>query len=216
MVKITSLFLPFLVVGNAYAFAPIQNKAFVSQLNAEEKGGALVPVNEETVEFTAGLVGGAAGFVIGGPVVGAITAAAANYVAKSDLEVTEAVQDVSKAAINVYNYLAELDGKYKLLKNAQTSLENTLEKVKANDQVNAETVEKVEEALAKTTAKIDELNQEYDFVGGTTTALGVVGDLVEKAVIKVGELNEQYELSDKALTAMNNAIEKAKAQTNKA
>jgi len=214
MVKITSLFLPCLFVGNAYAFAPgPMNKAFVSKLYAEETGGALVPVNEETIEFTAGCVGGVVGFAVGGPVLGAITAAAANYVSRSDLEATEIVQQVSKTTIDVYNYLAQLDGKYKLLKNAQASLESTLDKVKDSEQVNTATIEKVESALASTTAKIDELNTEYDLVGGTTTALGVIGDLVEKAVIKAGELNEEYQLSDKAVTAMKNAIEKAKEKT---
>jgi hypothetical protein len=42
------------------------------------------------------------------------------------------------------------------------------------------------------------------------TALGVVGDLVEKAIIKAGELNDEYKLSEKAQKAIVDAVDKAK------
>jgi len=171
---------------------------------------ALVPIKEETVEFTAGIIGGAAGFVLGGPVVAAIGAAAANFVSKSDSEASTVVSAVSKSAIQIYNYLAGLDGKYELLSKAQASLEGALEKLKAQDSVDPAAVEKVESALASTKAKIEEINDEYDLVGGGVTALGVIGDLVEKTVVKVGELNEEYELTGKAKEALSGAVSKAK------
>ncbi len=93
--------------------------------------GALVPIKEETIEFTAGLIGGALGFAVGGPVLGAIAAAAANYASKTDKEIGEVVQAVSKASIEVYNYLATLDAKYEVLNKAQDSLTDALEKVKS-------------------------------------------------------------------------------------
>ena len=46
-------------------------------------------------------------------------------------------------------------------------------------------------------------------VGAGMTALGVVGDLVEKAVKKAGEVNEEYQLSGKALDALKTSVEKA-------
>lgn len=177
---------------------------------APETSVALVPIKEETVEFTAGIIGGAAGFVLGGPVVAAIGAAAANFVSKSDSEASTVVSAVSKSAIQIYNYLAGLDGKYELLSKAQASLEGALEKLKAQDSVDPAAVEKVESALASTKAKIEEINDEYDLVGGGVTALGVIGDLVEKTVVKVGELNEEYELTGKAKEALSGAVSKAK------
>ena len=174
------------------------------------KEAALVPIKEETVEFTAGILGGAAGLVIGGPVVAAIGAAAANYIAKGDSEIGTVVGAVSKSAIEVYNYLARLDGKYELLNKAQASLEKALDKLKSQDSVDPEALKKVEDALASTKAKIAEINDEYDLVGSGMTALGVVGDLVEKTIKKVGELNEEYKLTDKAKDALNSAIAKAK------
>lgn len=177
---------------------------------AESKGGALVPIKEETIEFTAGLVGGAVGLAVGGPVLGAIAAAAANYASKTDQEVGEVVQAISKTTIEVYNYLATLDAKYELLNKAKASLEESLEKIKKTDGVDNETIKKVEDALASTTAKIQEINEEYDLVGVGATALGVIGDLVERAVKQAGAINAEYKLTDKAMDAIKAAVEKAK------
>merc|ERR1719253_1007329 len=153
---------------------------------APEKTSAIVPINEETVEFTAGLLGGAVGFVVGGPVLGAVGAAAANYASKTDAEVGEGLSAVSKTSIEGFNYFSKLDAKYEVLDQAKGQLENALAKVKANPNGNPETVQKIESALASTTAKIEEINDEYDLVGTGMTALGVIGDLVEKAVVKAG------------------------------
>mmetsp|Transcript_17685 Transcript_17685/g.24947 ORF Transcript_17685/g.24947 Transcript_17685/m.24947 type:complete len:237 (+) Transcript_17685:105-815(+) len=231
MVKISQLVLPLVLISGAAAFAPANSRAFVSRPVFEsveaaepepappapvapeptpEVGGALVPIKEETVEFTAGLIGGAVGFAVGGPVLAAITAAAANYASKTDLEVGEVVQAVSKSSIEVYNYLAKLDSKYELLTKAKKTLEDSLEKIKAADNVDPETVKKVEAALDSTTTKINEINDEYDLVGAGVTALGVIGDLVEKAVMKAGELNEEYKLTEKAFEAIQTAVSKAK------
>jgi len=176
-------------------------------------GGALVPIKDETIEFTAGLLGGAIGFAIGGPVLGALTAAVTNYASKTDKEIGDVVQAVSKSSIEVYNYLATLDAKYEVLTKAQDSLKDALEKVKSADSVNPETVKKVEDALANTSSKISEINNEYDLVGAGSTALGVVGDLVEKAVVKLGDLNDEYKLTEKAQESLKGAVDKAKDAT---
>jgi hypothetical protein len=217
-------------LSGASAFAPVQQRAFVrpavatfmaddeapAPSSAPATGGKLVPVKEETVEFTAGLIGGVAGLVVGGPALAAIGAAAANYISKSDNDAGVAVSAVSKSAIEVYNYLATLDSKYEVLGKAKKSLEAALDKLKSQDNVDPEAVEKVETALASTKAKIEEINDEYDLVGSGMTALGVVGDLVEKTIKKVSELNEEYSLTDKAKTALASAVEKAKEAANKA
>jgi hypothetical protein len=211
-----SLVYSFLLASSVSAFVPHQTRSLHRPLSMsdedakKEPAGALVPVKEETVEFTAGLIGGIAGFALGGPVLGAIGAAAANYISKMDGDATVAVNAVSKSSIEVFNYLANLDSKYEILTKAKDSLQKSLDTLKKNDSVDPATIEKVESALAKTNAKIKEINDEYDLVGGATTALGVVGDLVEKAVKKAGEINEEYQLSTKAKEALASAIEKAK------
>merc|ERR1712157_490542 len=153
------------------------------------------------------------GFSIGGPFLGAIGAAAANYASKTDADVGEVLSAVSKTSIQVFNYFSKLDSKYEILDKAQSQLESALDKVKANDNANPETIQKIESALSSTTSKITD---EYDLVGSGMTALGVVGDLVEQAIIKAGEINEEYQLSDKAIVALGDAVDKAKAASSKA
>mmetsp|Transcript_86628 Transcript_86628/g.250183 ORF Transcript_86628/g.250183 Transcript_86628/m.250183 type:complete len:234 (+) Transcript_86628:133-834(+) len=232
--KFTYLLPLALAVNEASAFVP-QQRAFVrpavdlymsDEVDAPpapvsapapapaKKEAALVPIKEETVEFTAGILGGAAGLIIGGPVIAAIAAAAANYASKGESEASNIVGAVSKSAIEVYNYLAGLDNKYELLSKAQASLEKSLNKLKSQDSVDPEAVKKVEDALAATKSKISEINDEYDLVGSSVTALGVIGDLVEKTVKKVGELNAEYKLTDKAKEALNSAVAKAKEASN--
>jgi len=207
-------------LNGAAAFAPVNapvRQGVVTFMSDDaETGGKLVPIKEETVEFTAGLIGGVAGFALGGPVVGAIGAAAANYVSKSENEAGEIVGAVSKSALEVYNYLATLDSKYEVLASAQSSLQGALDKLKAQETIDPAAIAKVESALASTTAKIEEINDEYDLVGSGVTALGVVGDLVEKTIAKIGELNEEYELTSKAKVALSSAVDKAKDAAAKA
>ena len=227
MVKYGKLLVSAVVVGSATAFAPAPFARQATPLYMSDtaeapappadappaaavKTTAIVPVNEETVEFTAGLLGGAAGFFLGGPVLGAIGAAAANYASKTDAEVGEILSAVSKTSIEIFNYFSKLDSKYEVLDKAKVQLETALDKVKSSEGANPETIEKIESALSKTNSKISEINDEYDLVGTGMTALGVVGDLVEKAIIKAGELNEEYSLSDKATAALSEAVDKAK------
>jgi len=220
MVKYGKLLVSALIVGSASAFAPAPFARTASSLYMSDdepvKTTAIVPINEETVEFTAGLLGGAIGFSLGGPVLGAVGAAAANYASKTDAEAGEVLSAVSKTSIEIFNYFSKLDSKYAVLDQAKGQLENALDKVKATDGANPETIEKLENALSSTNSKIQEINDEYDLVGTGMTALGVIGDLVEKAIIKAGELNDEYKLSDKAGAALSEAVDKAKASASKA
>jgi len=202
--------------ASAFAPAPFTRPTALYMSDDTPQTTAIVPINEDTVEFTAGILGGVVGFSIGGPVLGAIGAAAANYASKTDADVGEVLTGVSKTSIQVFNYFSKLDSKYEVLDKAKTQLETALDKVKASDSANPETIQKIESALSSTTSKIKEIDDEYDLVGSGMTALGVVGDLVEQAIIKASEINEEYQLSDKALVALRDAVDKAKIASSKA
>merc|ERR1719221_2290691 len=178
-------------LNGASAFVPQQSSVarpavvpFMSEESSAEAGGKIVAIKEETVEFTAGLIGGVAGFVVGGPVLGAVGAAAANYVSKSEDEAGEIGRAVSKSALEVYNYLATLDNKYEVLASAQSSLEGAPDKLKSQEKVDSAAVEKVESALASTKAKIDELNEEYQLTDKAKTALSSAVDKAKEAAAK--------------------------------
>jgi len=230
MVKISQLILPFfLVIGSISAFTSPSPSAFVRSVSLnlseevtveaveepkatapESPGGKIVAIKEDTVQFTAGIIGGVVGLIAGGPVGAAILSAATNYASKSDSEVSDVVTAVSKSTIEVYNYLVKVDSKYEVLDSSKKSLEGALDKIKATGNVDDATVKKVEDALEKTTSKLNEINEEYDLVGAGVTALGVVGDLVEKAVTKASELNNEYKLTDKALESVKKAVDATK------
>lgn len=225
MVKISIVALT-ATLGVASAFAPAKqlSHAFVapalrmsdeSTPESAPNMAKLVPVEVETVEFTAGIIGGAAGFIIGGPVLGAVGAAASNYISKNEGDVNDVVKAVSKTSIEIYNYLSKLDAKYEILTKTQASLQDALTKLK-DTQSDPATIEKVEAALSSTTSKIAELNDEYDVVGAGTTALGVLGDFIDQAVEKAGELNDEYKLTDKAIDALKSAVDKAKTAASEA
>ena len=173
-------------------------------------GGKIVAIKEDTVQFTAGIIGGVVGLFTGGPVAAAILSAATNYATKTDSEVSEIVSAVSKSAIEIYNYLVKVDSKYELLSNSKKSLEAAIDKLKAEGNVDEATLKKVEDALSKTTSKLNEINEEYDLAGAGATAFGVVGDLVEKAVAKASDLNDEYKLTDKALESVKKAVASTK------
>lgn len=173
-------------------------------------GGALVPISEESVQFTAGVIGGVAGFALAGPVGATIGAGFANFASKTEEDVGEIIQNLSKTSLEVYNYMVKLDNKYTVLKKAQGALQSSYDSIKDTDSVDPETLAKVEKALADTTSKIGEINDEYDIVGAGLQALGIVGDITEKAVLKTVELNKEYKLTDKGIEAVKRLVDKVK------
>eukprot|EP00592_Proboscia_alata_P007152 CAMPEP_0194359566 /NCGR_PEP_ID=MMETSP0174-20130528/6818_1 /TAXON_ID=216777 /ORGANISM="Proboscia alata, Strain PI-D3" /LENGTH=417 /DNA_ID=CAMNT_0039130519 /DNA_START=153 /DNA_END=1406 /DNA_ORIENTATION=- len=172
--------------------------------------GALVPINQESVEFTAGFVGAGIGLAIGGPYFALLSAAIANYSTKTDSEVGDAVQTVSRSALELYNYAIELDAKYEVLQTSQSKLREAIDNLKNTSGDNKELIEKLENSLTKTTNRIEEFNAEYDFVGSGLTALEVAGDLVYRAVEKVNDLNDEYGVTQKATDVIRKSVESAR------
>ncbi|KAL3766985.1 hypothetical protein ACHAWO_004959 [Cyclotella atomus] len=162
---------------------------------------AVVPVNEATVQFTAGLIGASAGFLLGGPILGAILAAATNYLSRKDDEVTQdtspkkIVDTASQTALLIYNYLAKFEKDNKIVDTTLKVLEGAVDKAKATE--TGSPLLAVESTLGGVAKKVEELNDDYDFVKGAETVLNSVGDLVEISVDKVVSLNEEYKLTER-------------------
>jgi len=105
-------------LNGASAFAPRQSAlarpavaTFMSEESSAETGGKIVAIKEETVEFTAGLIGGVAGLIIGGPVLGAVGAAAANYISKGENEASEILGGCLPVCPRGLQQLANFGGK---------------------------------------------------------------------------------------------------------
>ena len=176
----------------------------------DEKGGALVVMNEASVEFTAGVIGGVAGFAVAGPLGAVAVATVANYLSRREDDISTVVQSVAKAAIEIYNYLLKLESKYDILYQTKVSLEDALDKLKETEGTNGEAIDKIEKALANTVSRMSEISDEYDLWGEATGALGVVGDLVEKTVTKISILNRDLQLFERLFSVMMEAAATAR------
>lgn len=175
--------------------------------------GALVPINESTIEFTAGLLGGSAALVLGGgPVLAVVAAAAANYLSRKDNlgEVNELIQGISRASLETFNWFAKLDSKYAVVGKLQETLEDAINKLKESNGESAETIASIEQTVSKTTKQLQEFAAETDFFEGTKQALGAVGDVIETSVDKAASANREYKLTERAAGAVKKAVDKAK------
>ena len=175
---------------------------------------ALVPINEASIQFTAGLLGASAGFLLGGPILSAILAATTNYLSRKDDAVTKdtspkkIVDTASQTALLLYNYLARFEKENKVVDSTFKVLEGAVDKVKGTDSGIGSALLTVESTLGSAAKKVEELNDDYDFVKGAETVLNSVGDLVEISADKVVELNEEYKLTDRIGGVIKGTVDK--------
>lgn len=142
---------------------------------------------------------------------GAVTAGLANYASRiEDGDAGEIVRAVAKTAVDVYNFLAELDAKYEITERGRQSLKSAVDWVKERENVDPALVEKIEKAVVDVAAGLRDINDEYDFTGAGLSLLDAVGDLVEESVKSISGMNKEYQLSDKAMASLKDAVEKVK------
>jgi len=181
---------------------------------------ALVPINESTVQFTAGTLGALAGLLLGGgPFLAIFLSATANYLSRKDDEpltgkdiATYAspkriVDTASQTALLIYNFLAQFERDNKIVDGTFKLLEGAVERAKQSEE-SGETIVALESTLGGVAKNIEKLNEDFDLVGGAGTVLNSVGDLVENSVDKVVKLNEEYKLTDRVGGVVKGAVAK--------
>jgi hypothetical protein len=183
---------------------------------------ALVPINESTVQFTAGALGATAGLLLGGgPFLAIFLSATANYLSRKDDNVQSEkdgniatatspkriVDTASQTVLLIYNFLAQFERDNKIVDGTFKVFEGVVDKAKQNEE-SGETIVALESTLGGLVTSIGQLNEDYDLVGGAGTVLNTVGDLVETGVDKVVELNEEYKLSDRVGGIVKKALDK--------
>jgi hypothetical protein len=179
----------------------------------DARGGAIIPVNRENVEFASGVLAGGFALALGAsPVLAVVAAAAVNYVSKKDDlgELHELVQALSKASLNTFNWIAKLDSKYSILGKLTESLDKSIGELKNSDGESAETFKSIEETVSKTTKQIQKLADEIDLLEGGKQALGAVGEVLETSIDKAVDANKEYKLTERAAEAAKKAVERAK------
>mmetsp|Transcript_33857 Transcript_33857/g.49777 ORF Transcript_33857/g.49777 Transcript_33857/m.49777 type:complete len:370 (-) Transcript_33857:276-1385(-) len=171
---------------------------------------AIVLINDSTIEFTAGLVGGTVGLVLGGPALAAFTASLANYISKKssdESDISDIVKNVSKSAISAYNYLVKVNSDYELLSKAKGGVDGAINKASENNP-------KIKE-LTGLTDTIGKTIGGYDVVNVGASALGVVGDIVERTFDTFAEINKDYKVAEKAKASVMDAVKLADEERKK-
>lgn len=176
---------------------------------------AIVPINEATVQFTAGAVGAAAGLVLGGPILAAVSASVCNYLSRKEEDASanttsakKIVDTASQTVLLAYNFLAQFEKNNRIFDSTFKLLEKAVDKAKEADSPAGDALVAVESTLGGIASKVEELNDDYDLVGGAGTVLESVGDLVEIGVDKAVELNDEYKLTDRVGGVVKGAVEK--------
>ena len=172
------------------------------QEHPSDSSRRLVVMNEASVEFTAGVVGGVAGLVLGGPLGAVAMATVANYMSRQEGdEMSRVVRSVSQTAIEVYNYVVKMDAKHNLMNKSKASLEGALQKLKQSE--GGEVLDKVEHVVGGTVGQVVKMSEELDLWSDTMGILGVVGDIVEKTVHTVGKLGDEFKVFDRLANGMS-------------
>jgi len=189
MQLILLIVLIFAAVSSAYRLSPrpalrFQNSQLFKLRMAEEYNP--VPTDSENVKNAASVTGGILGFIIGGPVLGAVFAAGTNYLVKQETDAGEAFRGVGKSVVEAYNFLNKVNIKYKVTDQVGASVSEITSSIKTEDN---EAVESVKKAVSK----VDEINKEYDLVNKGKVALSTAATLSDTAIEKVVELNNKYD-----------------------
>ena len=167
------------------------------------QGGALVAVNQNNIEFSAGTIGGLAGLYLGGPVLAALLGGTPNYLSRKDVDsASEAVKGVATKGIEVYNYLGRLFADAGVADKVKSSLANS-----SPDAM---------DSLGQTWKTVSDKADEFAVVDLAARALGVTGDALEKLVDAALAYAEDNGVAEKITAASSDALSKAKAAADQA
>ena len=168
------------------------------------KGGQLVAVNQNNIEFSAGTIGGAAGLFLGGPVLAAFLGGTTNYLARKDVDAaSDAVKGTATKGIEVYNYIS------KLLTDNDVS-------GKISSAVSSNTDPNTLDSFESTWKTVSDKADEFAVVDLAAKALGVTGDALEKIVDAALGYADDNDVYSKVKAASSEAASKAKAAVEQA
>lgn len=170
----------------------------------------IVPVDKENIENAAAVTGGILGLVLAGPVGAAVLAALTNYVVKKDNDSGEALRGLGKTVVEAYNFVSKMNAKYGISQKIGKQIGDAVDSVESD----SETMESIKTTLGSAASKVDELNQEYDFVSKAKQVASSASVLSDAAVGKIDEANQKYDFIDLAKKAVNKAINKIREASN--
>lgn len=193
-----------LVSSGIEAFVAVkQPRARVLTRKAGGECGELIKVTEENKVTTAGVLGSAAGFLLGGMWVAVPLFALSSYmVRRSNDNLAVALKGIANAGLETLNFAHMLDKKYAVTDSMGRKLEEAVIHGKSNPDT--------KEAAGRVGTFRDTILS-FNKDGGITDKLGSVvtaaGDLASRIVEKLFELNHQCKYTDQLETKLRQATE---------
>jgi len=172
-----------------------------------EESSSMIPVNEDSIKTSSSVVGGLAGFYVGGLPTAVIGTLGLTYVADQENEVGEAVRGLGQVSLQVWNVALSLNDKYKVTDRVKDAASDAFNKAKENDEKG--TIAKIDETVSSATSKFDELNKEYDLGTQAKKLLATTATFSNKAIEKAIELNKENDYTGKLASAVGDAATKA-------
>ena len=191
-------------VGAQRSYTQVLNSGDGAAAAPVPKGGQLVAVNQNNIEFSAGTIGGAAGLFLGGPVLAALLGGTTNYLARKDVDAaSDAVKGTATKGIEVYNYIS------KLLTDNDVS-------GKISTAVSSNADPDTLDSIGSTWKTVSDKADEFAVVDLAAKALGVTGDALEKIVDAALGYADDNDVYSKVKAASSEAASKAKAAVEQA
>ena len=191
-------------VGAQRSYTQVLNSGDGAAAAPVPKGGQLVAVNQNNIEFSAGTIGGAAGLFLGGPVLAALLGGTTNYLARKDVDAaSDAVKGTATKGIEVYNYIS------KLLTDNDVS-------GKISTAVSSNADPDTLDSIGSTWKTVSDKADEFAVVDLAAKALGVTGDALEKIVDAALGYADENDVYSKVKAASSEAASKAKAAVEQA
>jgi len=191
-------------VGAQRSYTQVLNSGDGAAAAPVPKGGQLVAVNQNNIEFSAGTIGGAAGLFLGGPVLAALLGGTTNYLARKDVDAaSDAVKGTATKGIEVYNYIS------KLLTDNDVS-------GKISSAVSSNADPDTLDSIGSTWKTVSDKADEFAVVDLAAKALGVTGDALEKIVDAALGYADDNDVYSKVKAASSEAASKAKAAVEQA
>lgn len=181
-----------------------------ARLRAEpEQPGALVKIDEETTATAASLVGGVAGVLVGGPVLGVLGFVGAAFLARQgeDNDAATALKGIGSSVLEVVNFIGGVDKKYEVTGRVGSALDEQVTKVKGQSPQAAELIDGVSNAVASVDKDVGIGSTLGNIVTGGSS---LASQAVDKAVETADTVNEKYNITEKIADTVNDVVSKAK------
>lgn len=173
---------------------------------APKTSTALVPMTEENIITTAGLLGGIVGLLVGGVWIGGALFAAASYFAREDDDIGKALKGIAVGGMEAINFSANVNEKYTVTDKVGKTISEAAEKAIQDE----EQLDSIKGTWSQAASAVDKLDKDINIKSTVGSLLVGAGDIASQAVKKGVELNTQYKVTDQIKAKIEESTKETK------